>query len=289
MPGAAEPVEREEGPVVGAAARRAACAEVAVRAPAGRPLPPRRPRSSAGVPTASRVVHVRPARSRRPRSSCERCSEDPSRDVELHSPSSSCSILSALEPVGGVDPHVARRARRDAKGWWPVVAAVGVVAAFLLTREAHIRRPTSLRAAGRRPPPVATTRPSAVRDSFSIVDDATRCPATSCWSIPEVGRYGSRRRRMKGSARSTSRRRRRSTCRSEVACRSPSGGRARQVDRARPGIDCRSSGRGLGGRIEPPGGRRRRKVRGCLGRPRRDRRPGLHVIARCESAASEGA
>ena len=50
---AAEPLEREEGHVLGAAAHRAR-RRGRVRAPAGRPVPPHRAASSAGAPTASR-------------------------------------------------------------------------------------------------------------------------------------------------------------------------------------------------------------------------------------------
>ena len=57
MPGGAEPLERRQGPVVGAAADRARV-RGEVRPPAGRPLPPRRPSSSAGAPTSGRPTAV---------------------------------------------------------------------------------------------------------------------------------------------------------------------------------------------------------------------------------------
>jgi len=72
--------------------------------------------------------------------------------------------LSALEPAGGVDLRV----EHDAKGWWPVVAAVGLAAAFLLTgRSSHHADPQAAQQAA--PPPVATTTPSTPPSSYSIV------------------------------------------------------------------------------------------------------------------------
>ncbi len=77
--------------------------------------------------------------------------------------------LSALEPAGGVDPHVAHD-ERDVKGWWPVVAAVGVAAAFLLTgKSSHHADQQASAPQAVFPPPVATTTPSTPPSSFSIV------------------------------------------------------------------------------------------------------------------------
>ena len=73
--------------------------------------------------------------------------------------------LSALEPAGGVDLRV----EHDAKGWWPVVAAVGLAAAFLLTgRSSHHADQQPARQAVP-PAPIATTEPSTPPSSFSIV------------------------------------------------------------------------------------------------------------------------
>ena len=71
--------------------------------------------------------------------------------------------LGALESAGGVDVHV----DRDARGWRPVVAAVGVAGALLLTgRSAHHAEAAPPIAV----PPIATTVPSAVPGgSFSVV------------------------------------------------------------------------------------------------------------------------
>lgn len=71
--------------------------------------------------------------------------------------------LSAFDPVGGVDMRV----ERDARGWWPVVAAAGIAALLLISgRNAHHTEPATPVAA----PPVATTTPSAVPGaSFTIV------------------------------------------------------------------------------------------------------------------------
>jgi len=71
--------------------------------------------------------------------------------------------LSAFDSTGGVDVRV----EGGARGWWPVVAAVGVAAGLVLTgRSTHHVEPLPPVAA----PPVATTTPSAVPGvSFSIV------------------------------------------------------------------------------------------------------------------------
>ena len=65
MPGGAEPLERRQGSVVGAAAHRARL-RGEVRPPAGRPLPPRRRCSCAGGPTSRRpTAATTSSRSRR--------------------------------------------------------------------------------------------------------------------------------------------------------------------------------------------------------------------------------
>ncbi len=72
--------------------------------------------------------------------------------------------LGAFESVGGVDTRVAH----DARGWWPVVVAAGVVAALLLTgRNSHaVEQPAAVAAL---PSPVASTVPAAPLASFTIV------------------------------------------------------------------------------------------------------------------------
>jgi hypothetical protein len=73
--------------------------------------------------------------------------------------------LGALDAAGGVD----LRTEHDAKGWWPVVAAVGLAAAFLLVGKSshHAALPPPAQAAA--PPSVATTVPSTPGSAFSIV------------------------------------------------------------------------------------------------------------------------
>ena len=71
--------------------------------------------------------------------------------------------VGALDPGAGVDLHM----ERDARGWWPVVVAAGLVVALLLTgRNSHSAEPPAEVAA---PPPVASTVPAAPLASFSIV------------------------------------------------------------------------------------------------------------------------
>ena len=77
--------------------------------------------------------------------------------------------LGALDSVAGVDARVGHdRVERDARGWWPVVVAAGVVVALLLTgRNSHGAEPPAPAAAPL--PPVAITVPAVPLASFSIV------------------------------------------------------------------------------------------------------------------------
>ena len=68
-----EPLERRQGPVVGAAAHRAGLRSE-VRPPAGRPLPPRARRSCAGGPTRARPSAATTSSRSRRRSSWRKCS-----------------------------------------------------------------------------------------------------------------------------------------------------------------------------------------------------------------------
>ena len=73
MPGAPEPLERQEGHALGAAADRAG-RRGRLRAHAGRPLPPHRPVPALAPRPRARLVHLRPARGARPRTSSPRSS-----------------------------------------------------------------------------------------------------------------------------------------------------------------------------------------------------------------------
>ncbi|HTN80628.1 MAG TPA: hypothetical protein VMK16_13200 [Acidimicrobiales bacterium] len=70
---------------------------------------------------------------------------------------------SAVEPERGVEVH----GRSDRRGWWPVVAAAGVVAALVITGRNGDALEQS--APAPIPPPVATTVSATPPESFSIV------------------------------------------------------------------------------------------------------------------------